>query len=673
MHEFQFQADDQQIGSFMGIAERDFGFAADIVIPYENDELEQPQLGQFLIVRLSGNDYTLGRITRFTPAGMLATPEGEDYMTRMGRNKSEIPTELKKAKIKYRVNLKLLGAVKPADNGSGYEYAPSQRRLPHLGAPVYWPHKDLRIGICKHAAPGGAELGYFALGEFVYSGKAKHEDGYFVHCPPKLPVTFDVNNLVSKRTAVFARAGYGKSNLIKLLTSELYQNGAPPQTKKEKPAGILIFDADGEYFWPNEGRPGLCDVPHLSEHIVVYTGRNREDTYQQWRAGGVKLDLRKLSPGDVFGIALSDERQEQQNVLKLKSMQNDEWANLVNAVYGKKFREIADEQIGAALGFHGEQIKSAGLEINAARSNVYRVVKMLHDPKSTLIDNTLQSLREGKLVIVDISLLSAKGGEVVAALLMRKIFAHNQEQFTNTSGGVIPTIAVIEEAQSVLGGRQPETSPFVEWVKEGRKYELGAVLITQQPGSLAHELLSQTDNWFCFHLLSEGDTAILGKSNSHYSRDILSHIVAEPIKGNCYMWTSKQPFVLPLRVRSFEEEYGQYINKARGPKIPVQQAVQQKANEDIAKMAKLLAPKLRKMGAAGLKLESDGAGRKKIKSWSPFYHLVKAVAEETGDTCNPNDLKERLFRQLFPSAEIQTDPETYFSATAAEWEKILGK
>ena len=66
------------IGIFIGAGERDFGFAADIVIPYQKSELRQAQLGQFLLVRLSADEYTLGRITRFTPAGMLATPEGEE-------------------------------------------------------------------------------------------------------------------------------------------------------------------------------------------------------------------------------------------------------------------------------------------------------------------------------------------------------------------------------------------------------------------------------------------------------------------------------------------------------------------------------------------------------------------------------------------------------------------
>ena len=46
---------------------------------------------------------------------------------------------------------------------------------------------------------------------------------------------FNINNLVSKRTVVFARAGYGKSNLIKYLISELYKdNGKNAVTEKQQ-------------------------------------------------------------------------------------------------------------------------------------------------------------------------------------------------------------------------------------------------------------------------------------------------------------------------------------------------------------------------------------------------------------------------------------------------------
>src|SRR5690606_25491404 len=124
------------------------------------------------------------------------------------------------------------------------------------------------------------------------------------HVAPSLKVTFNISNLVSKRSVVFARAGYGKSNLIKFLIGELYRNGVP-KTEAGKNVGVLIFDADGEYFWPDaiKNRPGLTDVPQLKDNILVFTNRINDRApryYGSWKAGDVRLDIRTLPARDVI-------------------------------------------------------------------------------------------------------------------------------------------------------------------------------------------------------------------------------------------------------------------------------------------------------------------------------------------------------------------------------------
>jgi DNA helicase HerA-like ATPase len=170
-------------------------------------------------------------------------------------------------------------------------------------------------------------------------------------------------------------------------------------------------------------------------------------------------------------------------------------------------------------------------------------------------------------------------------------------------------ISVIEEAQSVLGRNLDDTSPFVEWVKEGRKYDLGAILVTQQPGSMAPELLSQADNWFCFHLLSQGDAGTLGKYNSHFADDILAHLIGEPIPGNCYMWSApKQPFVLPVRIRNFENLYRDNIRANEDE--PVYESspaieIQQRAEERLTRMAADLRVRISEVVRSGQQLRSS--------------------------------------------------------------------
>lgn len=639
-------ASSKTMGTFKGFAEKGMEFNAEIVAPYDANMLDRPQLGQFVLIELASEDEAaLGRITRLVPTGILVSPQGEDYFNTLQQRGHEVPEDIKEQRLKYKVQLKLLGAVRV--QGNDIIYVPSQRRLPHLGAKVAYPSAQVLKKICQLSG-GNTELGDYVLGEFVYCGAGKKQkDPVFRSLDPPLPVTFNIQSLVSRRTVVFARAGYGKSNLMKYLISELYKD--TPKTKADLPVGTLIFDADGEYFWPDTvaGRPGLCDVPHLKDRIMVFTNRTPpSDYYSSWKVGGVKLDIRQLSPRDVIGIAIPPDKQENQNVIKLKGLYSEEWSKLVDLIADKGLK-ASDEDIASLLGYtvkksgSGSGESSAGsytAEVAAARSNMFNVVRTLHDPDSKLMDGIKMGLQNGMIVVIDISLLSSKVGEMISGLILRNIFSYNQENFTG-GNSIIPTIVVLEEAQSVLGKYQDESSPFVEWVKEGRKYDLGAILITQQPGSLAPELLSQADNWFSFHLLSEGDASTLGRYNSHFSDDILAHLIAEPIRGNCYMWSAPhQPFVLPVRVRDFEELYKDNV-KAN----PNEQAVKVRAQSIIrelnAEFYELVERMMYKLENNRLKIEEKTTSEGKI--WrikrGQLYYVVEEIKKEVNNSFSNYD------------------------------------
>ena len=175
-----------------------------------------------------------------------------------------------------------------------------------------WPF--LRMQVLQEIAGHnleGAEIGHFALGEYIYAAGSNSTQRLKTGCRSKSPevsIKFPVQSLVSRRSFIFARAGFGKSNLNKLLFSKLYEQ-TPTVTKRgnrEIPVGTIIFDPDGEYFWPDDkGRPGLCDVPVLQDKLVVFTPRKAPSPfYSSFVAGDIKLDIRRLSPSDVISIAL---------------------------------------------------------------------------------------------------------------------------------------------------------------------------------------------------------------------------------------------------------------------------------------------------------------------------------------------------------------------------------
>jgi len=545
------------IGIFRGFREGGLEFHADLALPYQSDFQNIPMHGQLVLVQLeTPEEAVLGRITRLSSEGRLTGDSGESFNIRAMREARSIPEQLREDYLKYRVDIRVLGVLR-LNGEEKITFVASHRRLPHVGSPVAFLDDAVLMELIGHNAHG-AVIGHYALGEYVYTG-GKTEfapEEWVQHQSPEINIRFAADSMVARRTFVFARAGFGKSNLNKLLFSELY-NHDPTVTKqggRQVPVGTVIFDPDGEYFWPDDkDRPGLADVPHLKDRLVVFTSRKPpSDYYGSFIAAGVKLDIRTLSASDVITLALSPEKQDQQNVAKLRAVRGSNWSDLVDLIHSDG-NSADPQQIKVLLNAHDMH----DVEVFAARANMTRIIGMLHDPASRMMDALLASLKAGKLCVVDVSQLRGGPSLILSGLILRRIFDRNQEEFTKENPQSIPTIAVVEEAQSVLNAKSSASQPYIEWVKEGRKYDLGAMLITQQPGSIPVEILSQGDNWFVFHLLSATDLRCVKSANAHYSDDLLGSLLNEPIPGHGVFWSSAsgRSFPVPFRAMLFENRY----------------------------------------------------------------------------------------------------------------------
>ena len=457
------------VGVFRGFREGGLEFHADLVLPYRSDFQRTPMHGQFILVQLeSPDEAVLGRIASFSSEGRLASGSGEEFNIRAVREQRDVPEDLREQYLRYKVNIRVLGVLRK--QGDSVNFVPSHRRLPHVGSPVAFPGPDTLREIAGHNI-NGACIGLFALGEYVYASGSDYEDqleDWTQISEPDVEVKFPVEGLVSRRSFIFARAGFGKSNLTKLLFSTLYKT-TPTVTKRngrQVPVGTLIFDPEGEYFWPDDrGRPGLADVPDLEDKLVVFTPRrNPSAFYQSFVAGGVRLDLRRLRPSDVIAIALGPDQQQQQNVRKLRGLNQQKWEQLITVIdeNGNQtpltdIRNLLDLEPGQET------------EALATRANMTNIVRMLHDKTSQFMDMLFRALGDGKLCVVDVSQMRSGQSLILAGLILRRIFDRNQKEFTEADPRTIPTIAVIEEAQAMLRESASASEPFISWVKEGRK------------------------------------------------------------------------------------------------------------------------------------------------------------------------------------------------------------
>lgn len=566
------------IGFFVGLTEGGLQFGAELTLRYDRAYQSLPMLGQFIIVELERPDEAvLGRITAIGSHGRLASAAGEDVGANAVDSRRPMPEDIRQQFLRYKCSVRLLGLLRKIDGR--ITFAPSHRRLPHMGAQVTFADGDVLQAVAGAKRPGDP-IGYLAFGEFVYAqgpdGAPVLGEAFQVVAPQVMP-NFDANGMVSRRTCVFARAGFGKSNLLKTLFSRLYETQIPSVDRRgtRVPVGTLILDPDGEYFWPGSGvnsPPGLCDVPSLRDRIVLFTDRvHPSPYYQDFVAGGPRIDLRSISPSLLLPCVLDGDRLNQRGTEALMRMNIDAWTQLVDVTWAFLQRQIggiSDALIATLCRISGSTQEAVASGI---RNTMLNIVQMLHNPESYLLEFVQAGLRDGKLVIVDLSLMRGRPATALSSVLLRWLFEYNVAENTKPDSASIPIIALIEEAQKVLQGSSTMNAPFIEWVKEGRKYDLGAVLVTQQPGAIDHEIVSQADNMFVFHLLSDLDLKTLRSANGHFSDDILASLLNEPIEGQGVFYTTTTPkltYPIPFRAFNFADIHQRLPLEVAGLNIP---------------------------------------------------------------------------------------------------------
>jgi len=325
---------------------------------------------------------------------------------------------------------------------------------------------------------------------------------------------------------------------------------------------------NGEYVLDSEQTKGLGSTDK-AEDLVFYTDKRivtASQTMFQF-AGKVRLNMHQdLTVGDIltFGAGFSEVMKSFLLYLDDEGVGDfvenlDYYANNPQEVR-KKYPDFWSEpkfQAGDKPQKEDADDKSARKTISAIRKRLKHLINEghLHDPKSQMVDDIFEKLRKGKTVVIDLSLKDSVDASIISTIIVRKLFEHNKKVYTEQSENVIESVIFVEEAQNVLSSELVRTNanPFVRTAKEGRKFGIGMVTITQRPSAISDEIRTQAENFFVLHMGNSDDVKSLIQSNIHYDGVIASFIQRETIKGNLYLVTSDSPFAIPLRVDEFEK------------------------------------------------------------------------------------------------------------------------
>jgi DNA helicase HerA-like ATPase len=514
------------------------------------DAKASPQTGDFIVLtpKDEGNTKYLARVEAeiYDEDPIFKSQDKTLIAVHYARIAERELSERDKQKMfSYTYKVRILGTF--TDSGSSILFTTAVRKLPTVSYIARHLNKREIDSILNKTNENGAEIGYLCVGETVFQGKG--------------PILFKIDKLRNKRTMVFAQSGFGKTNLVKVL---LYY------MTRDTSYGKLIFDLNGEYFLRGTATYGLGDINEnsIKDNVVVYTDKKLPEIYKTENrfifGGKVSLNMHKhLAVGDIlnFGAGFSEVMKSFLLYLDEEGVSNfiekiDDYAENPSNLY-RDFSDFFGEQKKDAKGNIKEDT-SARKTIMAIRKRIRHLIDegSLHSSSSNLIENVFKCLKQGKTVIIDLSLKDNMDASIISTILVRKLFESNKEKFTSDKPEeVVNAVVFVEEAQNVLSQEfvKSNANPFVRVAKEGRKFGLGLVAVTQRPSAISDEIRTQAENFFAFHMGNSDDIKALVKSNINYEGVIANFIQRETIAGNLYMVSSDQAFALPVRVTEFEK------------------------------------------------------------------------------------------------------------------------
>ncbi len=177
---------------------------------------------------------------------------------------------------------------------------------------------------------------------------------------------------------------------------------------------------------------------------------------------------------------------------------NDQYFSTYKQKHG---HEWADEDLKAILVFLTRKRTPGG---NANVSGFLKLRELIELHTDTVDkpfeEEIIQSLRAGKIIIVDLSEGDPEIQKLYSEKICRSIFNSAMQRFvTNTPTNVIQFY--FEEAHNLFPKREdPDLSQIYNRIaKEGAKLNLGLTYATQEVSSISSNILKNTQNWFIAH------------------------------------------------------------------------------------------------------------------------------------------------------------------------------
>lgn len=223
----------------------------------------------------------------------------------------------------------------------------------------------------------------------------------------------------------------------------------------------------------------------------------------------------------------------------------------------KNKKEWADDDLKSLLVMLTMKRKSGG----RPDCGGYRVLIPLSKLHTTAIqkpyeDMILSDLRNGKIVIIDLSMGDASIQSLYSERISKHIFHDSMRRFTSNKPNNFIQF-YFEEAHNLFPKHDNKdlSQVYIKIAKEGAKLNLGLIYATQEVSSISPNILKNTQNWFISHLNNSDEIKELSKyyDFSDFGSSLIK-FSQDTDKGFARVKTYSNPFVIPMQIDRFEAD-----------------------------------------------------------------------------------------------------------------------
>mgnify|MGYP005843136701 CR=1 FL=1 len=379
---------------------------------------------------------------------------------------------------------------------------------PRSGAPIYIAPDAMLAEVLCRSRPG--EQGGVHIGSLL----SRPTDA--------VPVTLDARGFTSTHLAIIASTGAGKSYLAGVILEELLQ----PHNR----AAVLVIDPHAEY-------DTLVDM-QLHEAFGCEGYRAEVKVVRprdiQVRVGSLTLgDLRYLLPNlsdrmhHVLGRAFN------QVTRKYK----DKWTSGHLKV---AIRSGGQEQPTNAQGYRLPDDPLADSELEddpTIGALIWRVESVLESSAVFSEHHSLpleELFRPGQCTVLQLNEIPEREQQIVVATLLRRLNQARMDTVRQRASEgeenylPYPAFVLIEEAHNFAPANADvvTTQILKQILSEGRKFGVSVGLISQRPGKLDGDVLSQCMTQCIMRIVNPVDQARVAESVESVGRDLLAELPA---------------------------------------------------------------------------------------------------------------------------------------------------